>query len=143
MENIKNPANIIWLCLILHWFADFHLQGILADMKQQDWWKKQIDLEKDKTYEWKHKALKLYKHDYQAALYVHALEWSAITFLPLMLIVHPMLYAGIVAVNALFHMIVDHMKANVQCISLCADQALHALQVVTSVSMAFAIEQYL
>lgn len=144
IEKLTNPANIMWLCLILHWFADFHLQGILADLKQKRWWSDKIKSEfYNDTLEAQHKAFKLYKHDYLAALYVHSLEWSAVTFLPLMLIVHPMLYAGVVCINALFHMIVDHAKANMHCINLCHDQLLHVLQVTTSVSIAFAIQEAL
>ena len=143
LERLSNPSNIMWLCLILHWFADFHLQGILADLKQKRWWSDKIKSEfYHDTLEAQHKAFKLYTHDYLAGLYVHALEWSAITFLPLMFIMHPMLYAGVVGVNAVAHMIIDHMKANMHCINLCEDQILHLLQVTTSTSFAFFINQY-
>lgn len=34
---------VLILMLLAHIFADFHLQGILADMKQEQWWKRQRD----------------------------------------------------------------------------------------------------
>ena len=32
--------------VFLHCFYDFHLQGILASMKQRDWWQLQMDMQK-------------------------------------------------------------------------------------------------
>lgn len=143
LERLSNPSNIIWLCLILHWFADFHMQGILADLKQKRWWSDKIKSEVyHDTLEAQHKALKLYQCDYMAGLIVHSMEWSAITFLPLMLIGHPMVYTVVVLVNAVIHMVIDHMKANMHCINLCHDQALHMLQIDISLLVALAINQY-
>ena len=48
--------------ILLHVIDDFHLQGILASMKQKEWWKKQEGY-KD-----------LYKDDYITALMIHSIS---------------------------------------------------------------------
>ena len=34
-------VKVFLLMILLHVIDDFHLQGILASMKQKEWWKKQ------------------------------------------------------------------------------------------------------
>ncbi len=46
--------------ILLHIIDDFHLQGILANMKQKNWWLKQ------KGYK------DMYEHDYITALTIHS-----------------------------------------------------------------------
>lgn len=58
----KFYVMVLILMLLAHFFADFHLQGILADMKQEQWWRKQ------EGYNSK------YKYDYLAALAIHSAE---------------------------------------------------------------------
>lgn len=118
-----------WLILIavlfLHVMADFRWQGIMAEMKSQDWWKKQ------KGYYDK------YKNDYIPPLFWHSFHWSCCILLPYLVISQLMHYAlGTVmpsflvalAANTLVHMFIDHQKANCKSINLVQDQLLHILQ---------------
>lgn len=118
-----------WLILIailfLHVMADFRWQGIMAEMKAQDWWKKQ------KGYYDK------YKNDYIPPLFWHSFHWSCCILLPYLVISQLMHYAlGTVmpsflvalAANTLVHMFIDHQKANCKSINLVQDQLLHILQ---------------
>lgn len=118
-----------WLILIavlfLHVMADFRWQGIMAEMKSQDWWKKQ------KGYYDK------YKNDYIPPLFWHSFHWSCCILLPYLVIsqlmhyalgtVMPSLLVALVA-NTLVHMFIDHQKANCKSINLVQDQLLHILQ---------------
>ena len=118
-----------WLILIavlfLHVMADFRWQGIMAEMKSQDWWKKQ------KGYYDK------YKNDYIPPLFWHSFHWSCCILLPYLVISQLMYYAlGTVmpsflvalAANTLVHMFIDHQKANCKSINLMQDQLLHIFQ---------------
>ena len=118
-----------WLILIavlfLHVMADFRWQGIMAEMKSQDWWKKQ------KGYYDK------YKNDYIPPLFWHSFHWSCCILLPYLVISQLMHYAlGTVmpsflvalTANTLVHMFIDHQKANCKSINLMQDQLLHILQ---------------
>ena len=55
---------VLILMLLAHIFVDFHLQDILAGMKQEQWWKQQ-DGYKSKN-----------KYNYLAALAIHSSEWT-------------------------------------------------------------------
>ena len=115
-------ASTYLICLLLHVVADFNLQinGMLAELKQRDWWRRNYPDDK-------------YKNDYVAAGMLHALSWAVLTFLPFY---DSPFFAGVVLVNAAVHYVVDHAKANVGCINLCVDQALHVAQIgVTCVLM--------
>ena len=120
-----------WLILIavlfLHVMADFRWQGIMAEMKSQDWWKKQ------KGYYDK------YKNDYIPPLFWHSFHWSCCILLPYLAISQLMHYAlGTVmpsflvalAANTVVHMFIDHQKANCKSINLVQDQMLHVFQMV-------------
>ena len=63
------------MVMALHFFADFTLQGVLADLKCRDWWTRQLH---DMGFH-QHDALK-YQDDYKAALFYHAFYWSVVTF---------------------------------------------------------------
>lgn len=120
-----------WLILItvlfLHVMADFRWQGIMAEMKSQDWWKKQ------KGYYDK------YKNDYIPPLFWHSFHWSCCILLPYLIISQLMHYAlgtvmpsflvALVA-NTVVHMFIDHQKANCKSIDLVQDQMLHVFQMV-------------
>lgn len=117
---------------VLHIIADFNLQGILADLKQEEWWKENYPQ-------------KLYKDDWLEALGTHSAEWSIITFIPIYFIlsmyeltdkfknsseIHPMCLILIVfGTNLIIHAIVDYFKANDHSISLKTDQSIHRLQI--------------
>ena len=126
METLKHPLYIFWLCVVLHLIADYTLQGILAQMKQQSWWLGQV-LGKD----WDK-----YEHDWLAALLCHAAMWSILTFLPLMFVVNPWVFTALVTVNILLHAWIDHLKANKFKINLCTDQIAHLVQIIATVYIA-------
>lgn len=110
---------VLILMLLAHFFADFHLQGILADMKQEQWWKKQ------ERYNSK------YKNDYVAALAIHSAEWTFWVMMPLMLL--PYIDLGIflllAALNTVAHSLTDNSKANYKDINLVQDQIIHLAQI--------------
>ena len=112
-----------YLVLLLHFIADFTLQGCLANLKQKNWWiseckKYEIDFAK-------------YKHDYICGLICHALYWTLITFSPIIFFtnLHDMVITAIIVGNMCFHAIIDHVKANKFCINLVEDQILHLGQI--------------
>lgn len=102
------------LMLLAHFFADFHLQGILADMKQEQWWNNSKN-----------------KYDYLAALAIHSAEWTLWMMIPLFLL--PYLDLGmfllLVALNIVVHSLTDNSKANYKDISLIQDQIIHLAQI--------------
>ena len=107
------------LMLLAHFFADFHLQGILADMKQEQWWEQQ------EGYNSK------YKYDYIAALVIHSAEWTLWMMIPLFLL--PYLDLGmfllLAALNIVVHSLTDNSKANYRDISLIQDQVIDLAQI--------------
>lgn len=130
-----NVFVILVFMVFLHCFYDFHLQGILASMKQRDWWQLQMDIQKDYKY----------KNDYKMALGVHAFEWAFFIMIPTLPYVVKMwdgfsmlafrtvvIYICLLTVNACFHYAVDDMKANDKTINLVEDQLAHLLQVLFS-----------
>lgn len=118
--------------LFLHCFADYHLQGILASMKQKEWWIKQAPnvVEFNKSQ---------YKNDYKAALVAHSLEWSFVVLFPVFYLLMKsttiyriIAYLALLVVNAYFHYMVDDIKANKKMLNLVEDQILHLGQVLFS-----------
>lgn len=110
---------VLILMLLAHFFADFHLQGILADMKQEQWWRKQ------EGYNSK------YKYDYLAALAIHSAEWTLWVMMPLMLLPHLDLgiFLLLAALNMVVHSLTDNSKANYKDINLIQDQIIHLAQI--------------
>jgi len=107
------------LMLLAHFFADFHLQGVLADMKQEQWWKRQDGYNSK------------YKYDYLAALVIHSAEWTLWMMIPLFLLPHLDLgmFLLLAALNIVVHSLTDNSKANYRDINLVQDQALHLAQI--------------
>lgn len=106
-------TTIALICLLLHFVADFNLQGMLKDLKQKVWWEKNYPDKK-------------YRYDYQTAGWIHAFMWSIFTFLPF--VTHPY-YEWIVMINAVIHYVIDNFKANELKLSLTQDQVLHLVQI--------------
>lgn len=106
---------------------DFYLQGILANMKQKDWWKKNYPQ-------------RLYNNDYLMALSIHSFSWSFMMQLPvavLYLIIGASdtrwdIFCYVLIVNIVIHMIVDNLKANFKVINLTTDQIIHFIQTTIS-----------
>lgn len=124
---------MLFVMFWLHLIDDFHLQGLLGDLKQKSWWKKNYPNE-------------LYKDDWEFALFEHSFSWSFTTHIPLLIIslysyyangyLYALwLYVWCIVFNTVFHMIIDNSKANKLEISLSIDQILHIAQIVISLMM--------
>ena len=115
---------MIFLSMIfMHIINDFLLQGILASMKQKEWWKKQDGYEE------------MYKYDYIVALIMHSFSWVFMMMLPIAIAtrfnVGLIYYIGVL-VNDDMHWFVDDLKANKKKISLMDDQLLHMMQILAT-----------
>ena len=115
---------MIFLSMIfMHIINDFLLQGILASMKQKEWWKKQDGYEE------------MYKYDYIVALIMHSFSWVFMMMLPIAIAtrfnVGLIYYIGVL-VNAVIHCFVDDLKANKKKINLMDDQLLHMMQILAT-----------
>jgi peptidoglycan/LPS O-acetylase OafA/YrhL len=128
-----NAVLALVLLFGLHVFADFHLQGILASMKQRVWWRGQ--LAKNNIPE---ESYSFYDNDYKAALWTHAFEWTFVTYLPafVVCVMHrdrldmTWAYVVLLATNVLWHKVVDDGKANELVLNLITDQVMHVAQIV-------------
>ena len=111
----------VWLfalMLFMHVIEDFHIQGILANMKQRVWWFNQRGYSPR------------YKYDYIPSVLAHGFEWAFIIYIPIFY------YIGVsyfvlfsLIITALLHAFIDHLKCNMGLINLCQDQTLHILQI--------------
>lgn len=112
---------ILCAMLFAHIVDDYYLQGILASMKQKEWWQKQSSY-KD-----------LYKNDYKIALILHSFSWSFVVMLPLIIFgkLVPLAFPFLVS-NTIIHAFVDNEKANKKSLSLVQDQLAHFIQIFTT-----------
>jgi hypothetical protein len=129
---MTNTGDIFWfllmLCIWCHIIDDFVLQAAcLSNLKQRDWWKKQIG----EMFEYSP-----YREDYVVALIVHGLSWSFSILIPMigyqLLTGTPLsvsFFWTAFCLNGLIHGIVDHLKANEQLINLVVDQGIHLVQI--------------
>ena len=110
---------ILCAMLFAHIVDDYYLQGILASMKQKEWWQKQSNY-KD-----------LYKNDYKIALILHAFSWSFMIMLPFVIFGKlTLMMLPFIIVNTITHAFVDNEKANKKSISLVQDQLIHFVQII-------------
>ena len=116
---------ILVLMLFMHVVDDYYLQGILASMKQKQWWIKNYPNNK-------------YKYDYIVALITHAFSWAVMTTAPLIIfqLGNVFVYIGFF-INWIIHAIVDDFKANKLKINLIQDQTIHILQIVGLWALSF------
>jgi len=117
-----NISFMFLLMIFLHIVDDFYLQGILAQLKQRQWW---IDNE----------PFKLYRYDYIVALIVHSFSWAFMIMLPIAIYQNfniKMVFIVAVIINALIHAITDNAKANKRIINLCVDQLIHLVQIMVT-----------
>ena len=115
--------KLLLLTLLLHFMADFTLQGCLADMKQRQWWNLQ-DIITCKS---------RYVHDWICGLVCHALYWTLVTFSPLLWLTENLwTISFIVLGNTAMHAVIDHLKCNRYRINLCQDQLLHLAQILAT-----------
>lgn len=139
-------AFIFIAMVLLHILEDFHLQGILANMKQKSWWQSEC-VKLGITYE-----SSKYRRDYVVSLVIHALENSIFITLPLIidglittLTTNPnnSLFIGwvfIIFANTVVHAIIDDFKCNSKGINLIVDQILHFIFIILFFSL---YEKYL
>ena len=125
--------KLFLLMLLLHFIADYTLQGCLANMKQKSWWVEQcqkhgFDFEK-------------YKYDYVCSLICHALYWTLITFTPIIFFsdLSDIVITAIVIGNMSIHAFIDHIKANKFKINLIVDQLLHLAQILITCGVIYGI----
>lgn len=132
-----NGENLFIICIAMifcHLLYDFHLQGCLANLKQEKWWRDQLPNKEDRE---------LFGYDYIAGLIAHSVEWSIWINLPLIIFRfccenpgHIGTFAAVsILLNSIIHGFVDDIKANKHKINLHCDQAIHYMQIaVTFVS---------
>ena len=117
--------KIFLMCLGLHFFVDYTLQGWLAQAKCRSWWEENYPQE-------------LYRHDWICALFCHSLYWTLFTFAPIIYLWDSPSsgLAVLLTGNFAIHAITDDMKANARKISLCTDQLVHLGQIVLTIWVA-------
>lgn len=110
--------------LFFHLLDDYKIQGILATMKQRDWWKENAPN-------------KLYQYDYIMALVEHAFSWTVMVHIPAWVYVYmcgvkQLLWTYIIAFLLcwMIHAVTDHAKANMHKINLVEDQMIHLFQII-------------
>ena len=112
---------MIFLAMVfMHILDDFCLQGILASMKQKEWWKKQEGYND------------MYKRDYIVALFMHSFSWAFMVMLPIAIkdgFNESWLFFCFFVLNLITHIVVDDLKANKKKINLIADQGIHLMQI--------------
>lgn len=110
---------VVLLMLFFHIVDDYHFQGILASMKQKEWWQE-------------HAPQQSYRYDYIMALIMHSLSWSFMIMLPIASVNSfdvGMNFALVFMINTILHGFVDDLKANRKKINLIIDQSIHLLQI--------------
>ena len=114
----------LFIMIFLHIYNDYNMQGILANMKQADWWWRQPSMEEK------------YKNDYKMALIEHAFSWSFTITIPFVItaILHQNSLLAILLIisyffNTIIHAFIDNLKANQMRINLITDQLLHLIQI--------------
>ena len=112
--------------IFMHIVDDYYLQGVLASMKQKEWWEKNAPDE-------------MYRYDYLCALTMHSFSWAFMIMLPsafLMGFQVDTMWLMFLGINSCIHLFVDDLKANRKVINLCTDQTIHIIQIlITSFCM--------
>lgn len=113
--------------IFFHIWDDFGRQGILANMKQKEWWKKQEGYND------------MYKYDWIPALLAHSFSWTTMISIPVIIYCYifsvkiRLLCVIIMFVtNVIMHFIVDHGKCNIHAYDLCTNQMYHILLIFAS-----------
>lgn len=121
ISTMSKSFVILWM-LFNHVFDDYFLQGCLANLKQEEYWKKNIP---ENLYEF-------YRDDYLVALLMHSISWSFMIMLPIAFVMSfnvDLVFVVFFFLNVIFHAVVDDMKANRKTINLVIDQSIHIFQV--------------
>ena len=120
--------KLFLLMVLLHFIADFTLQGWFASGKQQMWWREQCADEDNMEFE---RRWKKYRNDYKCAMIEHGLYWTLITFAPLIFFTASSWWALALFVigHTAIHAWIDDRKANKLEINLIQDQIFHFIQI--------------
>lgn len=111
---------VLFAMIFCHIVDDYYLQGILASMKQRQWWKENAPN-------------KMYERDYIVALIAHAFSWSFMIAIPLLFICkNYWVICFLIILNTALHAYVDNEKANKHTINLVQDQVCHMAQILGS-----------
>lgn len=127
---------LVLMCMLAaHVFADYFLQGVMAQMKQRNWWRLQVK-DYDKS---------IYRNDHKAVLLNHSFQWSFVVLLPVLYDIYykawgfepfaiktVSIYIGLIVMNTFVHYKIDNLKANKNAISLVTDQLVHFAQIVVT-----------
>ena len=113
--------------MFCHIIDDFHIQGILADLKQRMWWKNNVT---EKAFGHR------YDNDYLAALIIHGFEWSFIVHIPVMFTIgfEPIVFISM-CMNSILHAFIDDLKCNRLKLNLWQDQLLHLVQIAATLGV--------
>lgn len=122
--SITEKLILLAVMFFCHIVDDFYLQGLLAQMKQREWWRRNAPG-------------RLYRNDHVMALFEHAFSWSFVMSLPLLVVavrtdnegLMQLLLVGYI-VNTIIHAYIDNRKANRQVINLIQDQSAHFVQII-------------
>lgn len=124
-----------------HSLYDFHIQGILAQMKQKSWWTDQIaQVSQDHPDKDAGDLTRMYGKDYLVALSIHSFEWAVFVTIPLFVYAwaNGLTYMPIfvvIPVNTVLHAVIDDMKCNKTELNLVQDQLCHMCQIVLTFIM--------
>lgn len=136
--TVETMALLFTAMLFCHCLYDFHIQGILAQMKQKDWWYDQFAKVSQKQPEREvSEIVRTYGNDFGVALFIHGFEWAVFVTIPLFTYawLHGLAYTIIllmIPVNAVLHAVIDDMKCNKMELNLAQDQLCHMCQIVLS-----------
>ena len=114
-----NDGFTLALMVFCHIVDDYYLQGILAKMKQKEWWRENT-------------LNPMYRFDWVAAMAMHAFSWAFVIMLPWAIRCRfqpELIYFAFLAINAIAHFMVDNLKANHKMINLVSDQTAHLIQI--------------
>lgn len=112
---------ILLAMIFCHVVDDYYLQGILANLKQKSWWRRQ------KSYD------EMYAWDYIMGLLMHSLSWAFMIMLPIAFYFSFQIgfdFGAAFIINTIIHAVIDDLKANKKKINLVVDQTIHIAQVV-------------
>ena len=121
---------LLWL-IFNHVIDDYFLQGILATLKQKDYWISE-SIKKEENFD-----KSIYKYDYLMALFMHSFSWTFMIMIPLVISlkfvnVNMSIFIPIFVLNLMIHFFTDNAKANLKAINLCQDQFIHMVQIFTT-----------
>ena len=141
LNLLEDYRIVFYLCLLLHFIADFSLQGILGKLKQKGFWSNHANFN-DEPVECRAKWCDgFYHHDWVPCLFAHSMMWSVFTFLPLLFLQNcegqfwRRAFELTVLANALVHAVVDDLKCNRYKINLAVDQLIHLLQIFLTIGV--------